>query len=79
MRSTLNVAFRLGGRLASVSENSTVSKAAKFEDWEIPYYVGLGTAFLVTTVGLLFRPETSIREWGTDQGRKAVQQKPNSL
>jgi hypothetical protein len=41
--------------------------ARKWEDWELPYYVGFGAATIILVVGLNARPETRINVWAKEE------------
>jgi hypothetical protein len=54
----------------TVQPNADGSKR-KWAEWEAPYYLAMGAAALLLTLGLTYKPDTRVRSWARDELREA--------
>ncbi|CAI5465147.1 unnamed protein product [Closterium sp. Yama58-4] len=49
-------------------------QARAWEDWEAPYYLTMGAAAVILTVGLTAKPDTSLHGWAREEAKRRMQE-----
>ena len=55
-----------------VSQPLPEGQQRKWEDWELPYYIGMGGAFVLYAVIYLNRPNYNHQEWARIEALKRI-------
>ncbi|KZT52442.1 Ndufb11, NADH dehydrogenase 1 beta subcomplex subunit, partial [Calocera cornea HHB12733] len=45
----------------------------KWEDWELPWYIGMYGSLLLAGVALAYKPDTSIQSWAMKEARERME------